>query len=369
MSRSRQAPKREEEEARRLSEESTAPKPRRLRKIVVVSIVVLVILTLIGFIYGLCTTDDETHYWAVTRDIVLALSNVIALLCAWVVWKTIHARSRQVSEREEEEARRLAKESTAPKKSAVQESNEEEEPVISSNLDSGDLLPEPKPRCWQKILGQWRKFLGQWRKFLVVSLVVLVVLALIGFIVGLCTTGDKTHYWAVTGDVVRNLSGVIVVLGAWVAWETNRARSHEAEKSDFRDRMRWAVENSDHENEQIAEYAAAVIRSFGAKTQARWMSEEDQIFIHKAIQTSQEHREVRNQVIRSVSICVDEAENELGQSIETYGPLSQSSYRKLRVAELKKAAHETEQPYKAVEDYVEALHEIIKIHEEEHKET
>lgn len=364
--RSRQAPKREEEEAGRLAKKSTAPKPRRLRKIIVVSIVVLVILALVGFIYGLYTTDDKTHYWAVTRDIVLALSNVIALLCAWVVWKTIHARSRQVSEREEEEARKLAEESTAPKHSTVPEPIEE--PVISSNLDSVDLLPEPKPRFWQKILGQWQKFLGQWRKFLVVSLVVLVVLALISFIVGLCTTGDKTRYWAVTGDVVRNLSGVIVVLGAWVAWETNRARSHEAEKSDFRDRMRWAVENSDHENEQIAEYAAAVIRSFGAKTQARWMSEEDQIFIHKAIQTSQEHREVRNQVIRSVSIWVDEAENELGQSIETYGPLSQSSYRKLRVAELKKAAHETEQPYKAVEDYVEALHEIIKIHEEEHKE-
>jgi hypothetical protein len=227
-------------------------------------------------------------------------------------------------------------------------------------LDSVDLLLEPKPR-------RWRKNIDQWRKILVVSLVALVILALIGFIVGLCTTGDKTHYWAVTGDVVRNLSGVIVVLGAWVAWETNRARSHEAEKSDFRDRMRWAVENSDHENEQIAEYAAAVIRSFGAKTQARWMSEEDQIFIRKAIQTSQEHREGRNQVIRSVRLWVDEAEGELELAIKTYGELSLSSRRKLRVAELKKAAHETEQPYKAVEDYVEALHEIIKNHEEEHK--
>lgn len=367
--RSRQAPKRKEEEARRLAEESTVPKPRRLRKISVVSIVVLAILVLIGFIYGPCTTGDKTCYWAVTVDTIPSLSGIIAALSVWKAGETIRARSRQVSEREEreeEEARKLAEESTAPKKSAVQESNEE--PVISSNLDSGDLLPEPKPRCRQKIHGQWRKIQGQWRKILVVSLVVLVILALIGlFIYGLCTTPDKAHYWAVTGDTIRNLSGVIVVLGAWVAWETNRARSHEAEKSDFRDRMRWAVENSDHENEQIAEYAAAVIRSFGAKTQARWMSEEDQIFIRKAIQTSQEHREVRNQVIRSVSIWVDEAENELGQSIETYGPLSQSSYRKLRVAELKKAAHETEQPFKAVEDYVEALNEIIKIHEEEHK--
>ncbi|WP_152691697.1 hypothetical protein [Rothia mucilaginosa] len=271
---------------------------------------------------------------------------------------SFNSRSRQVPEREEEEARRLAAESRAPKPSTV--SGPIEEPVISSNLDSVDLLLEPKPR-------RWRKNIDQWRKILVVSLVALVILALIGFIVGLCTTGDKTHYWAVTGDVVRNLSGVIVVLGAWVAWETNRARSHEAEKSDFRDRMRWAVENSDHENEQIAEYAAAVIRSFGAKTQARWMSEEDQIFIRKAIQTSQEHREGRNQVIRSVRLWVDEAEGELELAIKTYGELSLSSRRKLRVAELKKAAHETEQPYKAVEDYVEALHEIIKNHEEEHK--
>ena len=271
---------------------------------------------------------------------------------------SFNSRSRQVPEREEEEARRLAAESRAPKPSTV--SGPIEEPVISSNLDSVDLLLEPKPR-------RWRKNIDQWRKILVVSLVALVILALIGFIVGLCTTGDKTHYWAVTGDVVRNLSGVIVVLGAWVAWETNRARSHEAEKSDFRDRMRWAVENSDHENEQIAEYAAAVIRSFGAKTQARWMSEEDQIFIRKAIQTSQEHREGRNQVIRSVRLWVDEAEGELELAIKTYGELSLSSRRKLRVAELKKAAHETEQPYKAVEDYVETLHEIIKNHEEEHK--
>lgn len=271
---------------------------------------------------------------------------------------SFNSRSRQVPEREEEEARRLAAESRAPKPSTV--SGPIEEPVISSNLDSVDLLLEPKPR-------RWRKNIDQWRKILVVSLVALVILALIGFIVGLCTTGDKTHYWAVTGDVVRNLSGVIVVLGAWVAWETNRARSHEAEKSDFRDRMRWAVENSDHENEQIAEYAAAVIRSFGAKTQARWMSEEDQIFIRKAIQTSQEHREGRNQVIRSVRLWVDEAEGELELAIKTYGELSLSSRRKLRVAELKKAAHETEQSYKAVEDYVEALHEIIKNHEEEHK--
>lgn len=271
---------------------------------------------------------------------------------------SFNSRSRQVPEREEEEARRLAAESRAPKPSTV--SGPIEEPVISSNLDSVDLLLEPKPR-------RWRKNIDQWRKILVVSLVALVILALIGFIVGLCTTGDKTHYWAVTGDVVRNLSGVIVVLGAWVAWETNRARSHEAEKSDFRDRMRWAVENSDHENEQIAECAAAVIRSFGAKTQARWMSEEDQIFIRKAIQTSQEHREGRNQVIRSVRLWVDEAEGELELAIKTYGELSLSSRRKLRVAELKKAAHETEQPYKAVEDYVEALHEIIKNHEEEHK--
>ena len=271
---------------------------------------------------------------------------------------SFNSRSRQVPEREEEEARRLAAESRVPKPSTV--SGPIEEPVISSNLDSVDLLLEPKPR-------RWRKNIDQWRKILVVSLVALVILALIGFIVGLCTTGDKTHYWAVTGDVVRNLSGVIVVLGAWVAWETNRARSHEAEKSDFRDRMRWAVENSDHENEQIAEYAAAVIRSFGAKTQARWMSEEDQIFIRKAIQTSQEHREGRNQVIRSVRLWVDEAEGELELAIKTYGELSLSSRRKLRVAELKKAAHETEQPYKAVEDYVEALHEIIKNHEEEHK--
>ena len=382
--RSRQVSKREEEEARKLAEESTAPedsavpapavepvlssnldpgdllaepKPRRLQKIIVVSIVVLVILVLIGsFIYGLCTTPDKAHYWAVTGDTILSLSGIITALSAWVAWKTNRARSRQVSEREEreeeEEARKLAEESTAPEDSAVPAPAVE--PVISSNLDPGDLLAEPKPRRLQKII--------------VVSIVVLVILALIGsFIYGLCTTGDKTHYWAVTGDTIRNLSGVIVVLGAWVAWETNRARSHEAEKSDFRDRMRWAVENSDHENEQIAEYAAAVIRSFGAKTQARWMSEEDQIFIRKAVQTSQEHREGRDWVIRSVRLWVDEAENELGQSVKTYGPLSQSSYRKLRVAKLKKVTHETEQPFKAVEDYIEALHEIIKIHEKEHK--
>lgn len=331
-----------------------APKPRRLRKIIVVSIVVL---ALIGFIYGLCTTGDTIF----SLSGLSGLSGLsAALLSAWVAWEANRARSRQISEREEEEeARKLAEESTAPKHSAGPEPSEE--PVISSNMDSGDLLPDPKPRYRQKILGQWRKIL-------VVSLVVLVILALIGlFVYGLCTTPDKTHYWAVTGDTIRNLSGVIVVLGAWVAWETNRARSHEAEKSDFRDRMRWAVENSDHENEQIAEYAAAVIRSFGAKTQARWMSEEDQIFIRKAIQTSQEHREGRNQVIRSVRLWVDEAEGELELAIKTYGELSLSSRRKLRVAELKKATHETEQPFKAVEDYVEALHEIIKNHEEEHK--
>ena len=108
--RSRQAPKREEEEAGRLAKKSTAPKPRRLRKIIVVSIVVLVILALVGFIYGLYTTDDKTHYWAVTRDIVRALSSVIVLHGAWAVCKTSHARSRQETAREEEGYKKLAEE-------------------------------------------------------------------------------------------------------------------------------------------------------------------------------------------------------------------------------------------------------------------
>ena len=63
---------------------------------------------------------------------------------------SFNSRSRQVPEREEEEARRLAAESRAPKPSTV--SGPIEEPVISSNLDSVDLLLEPKPRRWRKTL-------------------------------------------------------------------------------------------------------------------------------------------------------------------------------------------------------------------------
>lgn len=51
-------------------------------------------------------------------------------------------------------------------------------------------------------------------------------------------TEDKVQVWTVAGDTVRNLSGIIVVAGAWIAWETNKSRANEAEKSDFRDRMR-----------------------------------------------------------------------------------------------------------------------------------
>lgn len=123
------------------------------------------------------------------------------------------------------------------------------------------------------------------------------------------------------------------------------------------------MENSDHENQLVSEYASAVIRSFYGKSTSTWMSEEDKIFVEKAANQAQAITKKRREREGLLRDRVDEAENDLQQVIEKSGrTLSNQSKRKLREAEIKRIAHEHEHPYESAETFVTDIHAIIDTH-------
>lgn len=190
--------------------------------------------------------------------------------------------------------------------------------------------------------------------------------------VGICLSGFllvillyfwwDQHVWAVIGDVIRNLAGLFAAIAAYIAWWTNKTRSHEAEKADFRDRMKWAVENSDNERELIAQYSGAIIHSYERKINENWISEEDGIFISQTVSRYDSLRRVRDSRKGVLESAIKLAESDLQIAIYKHGPLGSRLEHAQREAEIKKAAHELESPYTAVEQYVTAIHEIADKH-------
>lgn len=170
------------------------------------------------------------------------------------------------------------------------------------------------------------------------------------------------QFWAVAGDTVRNLSGVIVVAGAWIAWVTNKSRSKEAEKADFRDRMKWAVENTAHENELIGQYAGAIIRSFRSNQDQEWMSAEDKLFIDETNAKYQLRVEGREHAKTMLESYVKEAEQGLQTIIKDCGSLSILLEYRRQEAEMKFKSQAEIHPDTARREYVETLHQIIQDH-------
>ncbi|MDO4898177.1 MAG: hypothetical protein Q3965_02610 [Rothia sp. (in: high G+C Gram-positive bacteria)] len=94
----------------------------------------------------------------------------------------------------------------------------------------------------------------------VLVLVLSIVLIIFGFLLGrlFYLFGlDAGHAWSVLGDTVRNTSGLLAVLAAsiaaFIAYRTNRTRAVEANRSNFKDRMQWAVQHvfTDNESEGL----------------------------------------------------------------------------------------------------------------------
>ena len=72
--------------------------------------------------------------------------------------------------------------------------------------------------------------------------------------------------WGVLGDVARNTSGLLAVCAAYftirVAYRTNQARAREAVRTHFRDRIQWAVEHVDSDQELERTLAQQVILKY-----------------------------------------------------------------------------------------------------------
>lgn len=71
--------------------------------------------------------------------------------------------------------------------------------------------------------------------------------------------------WDVLGTSIKNVSGLYAVeaalMAAYIAWRTNQSRAEEAIKADYRDRIKWAVENFYSNNFYISEYAISTIEA------------------------------------------------------------------------------------------------------------
>lgn len=72
--------------------------------------------------------------------------------------------------------------------------------------------------------------------------------------------------WDVLGTSIKNVSGLYAVeaalMAAYIAWRTNQSRAEEAAKADYRDRIKWAVENFYNSNFYVSSYAITVIESY-----------------------------------------------------------------------------------------------------------
>lgn len=72
--------------------------------------------------------------------------------------------------------------------------------------------------------------------------------------------------WDVLGTSIKNVSGLYAVeaalMAAYIAWRTNQSRAEEAAKADYRDRIKWAVENFYNSNFYVSSYAMTIIESY-----------------------------------------------------------------------------------------------------------
>lgn len=96
-------------------------------------------------------------------------------------------------------------------------------------------------------------------------------------VIGLIAGGAVWRFWIlaqrtgldyaleVAGDTARNTSGIFAVAAAgtaaWIAFQTNKARSLEASRAQFKDRLQWAVEHSKASNDLEGLLAEKLIES------------------------------------------------------------------------------------------------------------
>lgn len=87
----------------------------------------------------------------------------------------------------------------------------------------------------------------------------------------------------VLGTSIKNVSGLYAVeaalMAAYIAWKTNESRAEEAVKADYRDRIKWAVENFYSNNFYISEYAVSTIETFNTEAERLPISTADKNFL------------------------------------------------------------------------------------------
>lgn len=100
------------------------------------------------------------------------------------------------------------------------------------------------------------------------------------------------------GTSIKNVSGLYAVeaalMAACIAWRTNLSRAEEAIKADYRDRIKWAVENFYSNNFYISKYAISTIESLMKASDELPISTEDRNFLidsSKQISLKREHIE------------------------------------------------------------------------------
>lgn len=106
---------------------------------------------------------------------------------------------------------------------------------------------------------------------------------LIWWLVWAWPCGISHNDWEVLGTSIKNVSGLYAVeaalMAAYIAWKTNQSRAKEAVKADYRDRIKWAVENFYSNNFYISEYAVSTIESLMKTSDELPISAEDRNFL------------------------------------------------------------------------------------------
>lgn len=77
--------------------------------------------------------------------------------------------------------------------------------------------------------------------------------------------GIEEYEFAVLGDSLRNIGGLAAVVAAsvaaWISYRTNETRRAEAVRSNFKDRMQWAVTHLNSDEAVERSYALGLIRN------------------------------------------------------------------------------------------------------------
>lgn len=133
-----------------------------------------------------------------------------------------------------------------------------------------------------------------WLKVISVAVFVLLLGVSVFRFVNLARSCGVDHAISVAGDTARNTSGLFAVIAAciaaWIAYSTNKARSEEAARAHFKDRLQWAVEHSYTANE----LEGALAESFIASVQKDFRYTAEDISIAQTI--SERQRKARQRL-------------------------------------------------------------------------